>query len=440
MYMDYQAIVNWLDVTLVLAFLFFSCFLWYYFLYFAVAAKKPKRLPRSFNYAKFALLIPARNESKVIRNILNACSKLSYPRDKFEVYVIVESKDDPTCNIVEEYDFKVIIRGDLTNRRTKGFALDDAYQEIKKRGIVYDAFMIFDADNVMNSDYLKLMNDVYQAGYQVGVGYRSFTNATKNWVCGCSATLFSFMNQFTSRGRSKFFEKATLTGTGYFIAREIVDNEGGWIWNGMTEDVQLTTYCYYHNIRMHYYPFARYFDEQPEKFSVLNKQHVRWLWGFFASRKRFKEQNNVYPCTNKAKRRFSLIEYNSSIYPFIAFAVVATLTSLASFGLFIASLIDNSVQSGWLFVHFLFQFTILYLIFIFISAFTIAIDNKNLKFTSSQCIVICLTYIIFFSSFVMALFNGLFHKEKRTDWKTIEHTGNIIDEQALRSEEDGKRR
>ena len=102
MYMDYQAIVNWLDVALVLAFLFFSCFLWYYFLYFAVAAKKPKRLPRSFNYAKFALLIPARNESKVIRNILNACSKLSYPRDKFEVYVIVESKDDPTCNIVEE--------------------------------------------------------------------------------------------------------------------------------------------------------------------------------------------------------------------------------------------------------------------------------------------------------------------------------------------------
>lgn len=437
---SFQEIVNWIDIGLVLAFVFFLCFLWYYFLYFAVASAKTRVLPKAKKYTKFAILIPARNESNVIRNILNACSKLDYPKEFFDVYIIIESKKDPTYKIVQEYGFKVVIRGDLTNRRTKGFALDDAYQQIKKSGIVYDAFMIFDADNVMNSDYLSLMNDVYQAGYQVGVGYRSFTNATKNWVCGCSATLFSFMNQFTSRGRSHFFEKATLTGTGYFLAREVVDNEGGWIWNGMTEDVQLTTYCYYHNIRMHYYPYAKYFDEQPESFKTLNKQHVRWLWGFFASRKQFKKQTHVYPCKNKLIRRFSLIEYNTSIYPFVIFAVISVLSSLASLGIFFASLAFNPAESGFLFAHALFQVSILYLTFIFISAFTIAIDNKNLKFSSSQCVVICLTYIAFFFSFVMALFDGLFHKEKRNTWSKIEHKGDIIDKQALESEEHGKRK
>ena len=439
--MNYQLIVGWIDIALVLAFLFFLCFLWYYFLYFAVASKKPRKLPKADKFTKFAILIPARNESNVIRNILNACKKLDYPREYFDVFVIIEDENDPTNEITKEFGFNVVIRGDLTNRKTKGFALDDAYQEIKRKGLVYDAFIIFDADNVMNSDYLTLMNDVYQAGYQVGVGYRSFTNATKNWVCGCSATLFSFMNQFTSRGRSFLFEKATLTGTGYFLAREIVDNEGGWIWNGMTEDVELTTYCYYHNIRMHYYPYAKYFDEQPDKFKTLNRQHVRWVWGFFANKKKFKVNTNVYPVKSKTKRFFSLLEYNTSIYPFVIFSIICLLTSFASIGLFIASFFDPSAanQSGWLFAHALFQLSILYLTFIFISAFTLAIDNKNLKFSASQCIVICLTYVAFFSSFLLAVFDGFFHKSKRTNWVKIEHKGDIIDEQALESENDKRK-
>ena len=397
--MDYALIVNWLDIALVFAFVFFMFFLWYYFIYFVIATKDPKRLPKATKYTKFAILIPARNESNVIRHILDACLKLDYPREFFEVFVIIEDKDDPTNKITKEYGFKVIVRGSLENRRTKGFALDDAYQSIKKSGEIFDAFLIFDADNVMNSDYLKHMNDVYQAGYQVGVGYRSFTNATKNWVCGCSATLFSFMNQFTSKGRSYLFEKATLTGTGYFL---------------------------------------EYFDEQPEKFKTLNKQHVRWLWGFFASRKQFKKQTNVYPVKSKARRFFSLLEYNCSIYPFLILSIVCILTSLASIGLFIASFLDEGADSGWLFAHAFFQFSIQYLIFVFISAFTIAIDNKNLKFTTSQCITICLTYEIFFYSFLKALFTGLFHKNKRSTWDKIEHKGDIIDKQAL-ERDDGKR-
>ena len=437
--MNYQLIANWIDVGVVLAFLFFLCFLWYYFLYFGVAATKSRKIKKADKFTKFAILIPARNESNVIKNILDACKRLDYPNEYFDVYVIIEDVKDPTFDIVKSYGYKVVVRGDLTGRKTKGFALDDAYQSIKKSGIIYDAFMIFDADNVMNSNYLMLMNDVYQAGYKVGVGYRSFTNSTKNWVCGCSATLFSFMNQFTSRGRSHFFEKATLTGTGYFLAREIVDNEKGWIWNGMTEDVELTTYCYYHNIRMHYYPYAKYFDEQPDKFKTLNKQHVRWLWGFFASRKKFKQKTNVYPTKHKIRRFFSLLEYNTSIFPFVIFAIICLLATIASFCLFIIGCVTQPSMAGWLFAHALFQFSILYITFIFISAFTLAIDNKNLKFSVRKSIVICLTYILFFSSFVIALFDGLFHKEKRTSWDKIEHKGDIIDNNALESK-NGKRK
>lgn len=431
--MPYDKIVYIIDSIAALVIFFFLCFLWYYLSYFVIATKKPKQFPKAEEKASFGILVPARNESKVIRNILESLSKLDYPSDNYGVYVIVETLEDPTCEICKEYgqNVHIVVRGDLTNRRTKGFALDDAYHYLKDNNIHYDAYMIFDADNVVSSNYLLLMNDVYQAGYQVGVGYRSFTNATKNWICSCSATLFSFMNQFTSKGRTYLFKKATLTGTGYFIRSEIVDDAGGWIWNGMTEDVELTTYCYYHNITMCYYPFARYFDEQAEKMSVLRKQHVRWVWGFFENRKRFKEGHKVYPPQSKRKRRNSLIEYNSSIYPFVILVVSLLICAIASLAIAIIGNVRGFEDYGWLYAHAIFQFSLLYITFVFIAAFTLGIDNKNLKFSGGRCVIVCLTYIFFFQSFLIAFLEGLFCKKKRTNWVVIEHKGDIVDKQAL---------
>ena len=222
-------IVNWMDFAVTLATLIFVLSLWYYIFYFIIVLIQPKKFKDAKDYYKFAILIPARNESKVIENILQSISKFEYPKDKYDAFIIVESEDDPTVNIVKKYGYNIVVRKNLENRRTKGFALDDAYHYIKDHNLIFDAYLIFDADNVINSDYLIHMNNVKHQGYQVGVGYRSFTNATKNWICSTSATLFSFMNQFTSRGRSKVFEKATLTGTGYYIDAYIVDDAGGWV-------------------------------------------------------------------------------------------------------------------------------------------------------------------------------------------------------------------
>ena len=258
---DYERIVNIFDSAITLALIIFAILSWYYVLYFFNAFKKPTRFERGKTLYKYAVLIPARNEDNVISNILSSLKKQDYPQDKFDVYVIVESKDDPTVNITKKFGYNIIIRKDLVNKRTKGFALQEAIKYLKTNNLNYDSVIIFDADNVMNHDYISLLNDCKNKGYQIAVGYRSFTNAEKNWVSACSATLFSFMNQFTSKGRSKYLQKATLTGTGYYIDMQVIDDAGGWIWTGMTEDVELTTYCYYHNVKMKYYPLAVYYDD-----------------------------------------------------------------------------------------------------------------------------------------------------------------------------------
>lgn len=417
---------------------------WYFCAYFFNALRKDKVYPKGKIKYRYAVLVPARNEDKVISHLLDTFKSQTYPKELFDVYVIVESKDDPSVKITKKYGYEVFIRKDLVNKRTKGFALDEVYQYIKEKGLNYDAFMVFDADNLLSPNYIDLLNDCKNQGYKVGMGYRNFTNASTNWISACSATLFAYMNQFTSKGRSALFNKMTVTGTGYFIDKDIIDNEGSWIFNGMTEDVELTTYCYYHNIKMNYYPIAQYYDEQPTTVKVVHKQHIRWVFGYFGVNKKLKNKEPDYGCLSKGKRKASIFEFSVSIYPMVVIVVLLALAMLASLAIFIASLCFLPFMDEFrlqyipasCFMWVIVYFFIFWISFVFISFITFVISNKYLKFKKSLMIKVMLTYCFFFCDFLFAFIDGLIHPYKRKTWDKIEHQGKIIDKEALKNVKD----
>jgi len=437
---QFSYIASHLFLVVIGAVIIFFALGWYYFYYFQNSLKKDKRLSKGKIKYKYAILVPARNEDKVINNLLQSLKKQTYPKEYFDVYVIVESKDDPTIKITKKYGYKVIIRQDLVNKRTKGFALNEAYQYIKKENIFYDSFMIFDADNVIESNYIELLNDVKNQGYKVGMGYRNFTNASYNWVSACSATLFAYMNQFSSKGRSNLFKKMTLTGTGYYIDKDIVDNEGEWIWNGMTEDVELTRYCYAHNISMKYYPIAQYYDEQPVNMKVVHKQHIRWVWGYFAKHDRFIKKYPDYKSLKESKRKLSMFEFNVSIYPIVCILILLVLAFLMSFCLFLSSIAYYFIYpdfSGYIiftmFIWMLFYFFCMTLPVMLVSFVIFLISNKFLKFNFKTKFLVSISYFYYMFDFVFAFLDGLFHKYKRSSWDKIEHKGDITNKDALKS-------
>lgn len=412
-------------------------FSWFYFIYFFNSFKKEKPIKIIEPENKFAVLIAARNESKVIRNILDSLKNQSYPKELFKVFVIVESFNDPSVKIVKKYgeNFIIVVRKNIGNKRTKGYALNDAISYIKNHKQTFDAYMIFDADNVVSKDYLLTMNSLKKMGYQIGVGYRNYTNVSTNWISLTSGILFSFMNAFTSRGRSKLFNKATLTGTGYYIDSKIVEDAGGWIWNGMTEDVELTYYAYKNNIKMKYYPLIEYYDEQPTKYKVLHAQHVRWVWGFIGlNHKKFKDYEFNYDKKSSENMRFfANFELKLGIYPFLTFVLLEVFLFIIDFILAIVS-IANSLEHLVIINAFLFSIYhlfIAYVSFIVVAIFTVIIDKKNLKLKPRDYMLAVLTYPIFFIDFLLAFFDGLFHKNKRNNWSVIEHQGTIINQDLL---------
>ena len=398
----------------------------YYLVYFFTARRKVAPVPASENYTKFGVLIAARNESRVIRNIFEALKKQTYPKEFYDVWIIVESFDDPSIKIAEEYGYKWFRRDRLTEERhTKGYALQEITDYFNREHINYDAYMIFDADNVMEPNFIELMNNLRQTGVKVGSGYRNFTNVNVNWLTSTSAVMFAYMNQVTSKGRSYLFHKATLMGTGYYVDKTIIDDAGGWIFTGMTEDIQLTSYCYYHDVNMRYYPDAVFYDEQSPKFKQVHDQHVRWLAGFFSSRKYLKKCGVFYEYHKGPKKALMRSEFKVGILPFIIYNIINFLLLVTSLGLALgATFTRKEVDMIWrCWGITIYEALVLYLPFVIASLYIIISERKKLHTKPHVAIVCCSTYFIFFYDFVWAFLDLGVHKSKRHTWVQIEHTG-----------------
>ena len=426
--MNYNEIIFWCDIAIIIAYVIMLLFFWYYLVYFFLSFKKPKNYAKANEFTRFAVIIPARYESDVIKGILDSLDNQTYPKDFFDVYVVVESEDDPTVEIVKNTRYRIIYRGELKNRRRKGFAIEDSLITLKKIRLykTYDSFMIFDADNLLCANYIEKMNDLrISGGYEVGFGYRNFLNATKNYITINSAIQLAMLNGVFSKGRSILFDKIMLNGTGYFIDREVIDCAGGWIFNGLTEDVELTTYCTYHNVKMGYCEEAEYYDEEPETYKVMHKQHIRWVWGYLENKKRFKKNGVNHNSKKRWVRNLAIFEYNFLLWPVVVYVVLAILSFLGMFVLFLTSFYFNPSMSIYLFLHSLIPLSSIYLLGFLGTAGVLISNRKHFKFSFLQNMLGLFTFSIWFFDFIFAFFDGLFHKKKRTSWLRIPHKGRI---------------
>ncbi len=436
---DYELAIIIIDAVFYGCFIVMLAFSWYYVAGFFLSMKRIKKAPHSDKYTKFAVLVPARNESQVVGNIIHALSVQTYPKEYYDVWFIVESEDDPTFKLAQSNNMHVFVRDELTDKRkTKGFALQECIRYFKNNNLNYDAYMIFDADNVMDIDYLEKMNDVRQTGIEVAVGYRNFTNINVNWLTSCSAILFTYMNSFTSKNRTLLFKKALIAGTGYYVNADIIDEAGGWIFTGMTEDTELTTYCQYHDINMMYYPYINFYDEQSPSFRTNHNQHIRWIWGFFESRKRFIKGGVKHHTTSKALNRASIFEYRVSLAPFATACSIDLCLFVIALVLCILSYKFSPENFPLLLSQVITCGVFLYLLMVVAAIATIAHNFNKLKMKWWMILWSVLTYPIYFADFIGAFLHGLFVPSKRKTWTPIKHSGKIKDKRAKKVMKDGQ--
>ena len=234
-----------------------------------------KDLKKTKKTNNFAIIIPARNEEQVVGNLIDSLNNLDYPKELYTPYVIVNNTTDNTKKAALEHGAKVI--DCEVPVKTKADVLSFAFDKLKKNKKI-DAYIIFDADNVVHKDFLTHMNDVLNNGYRVATSFRDSKNPSDSWISGSYTIFYYIQNLFFCRSRMAFKANATITGTGFMVKKEIIDDDGFNTYT-LTEDMEFAGQCALKNERIYYAEKAITYDEYPVDFKTSWKQRKRWSVG-----------------------------------------------------------------------------------------------------------------------------------------------------------------
>lgn len=400
----------------------------YYLKFLKVRKASRKTLQNSTILNKFIVLIPARYESKVIENLLKSLKEQTYNSSLFDVYIITESEKDKTNSLALKYDYHYIIREKIRNRKTKGFALQDGYNYLKDNNISFDAVIILDADNVLDSNYLYEMNILKNDGYDIGVGFRKSTNANKNLISASSSLLFTYQSLFVNHCRTNLFKKFAISGTGYFISKNVLELSKGWIWTGLTEDVELTRFAYANDINMGFNENAIFYDEQPIDYKTMHKQHVRWVWGYY-NKDRHIESKKI---NDKIVKNLANHEYLCAMNLFMISEAINVLHIVFSIIMTLYSFILGYHYDALIYFILIFVDILLILLFCNLATlFEILVTKKDFKISKLLKFKVVNLGFVFWSDFLFAYLDGFFNKSKRKKREKIKHKGEIIDEDSI---------
>lgn len=234
-----------------------------------------KELKKIKKENKFAILVAARNEEAVIGNLIDSLKAQNYNKKKCDIYVVINNTTDNTKKVVKDHGAIAI---DCTVPvKTKADALSFAFNYLKEDKSI-DAYVVFDADNVVHPDFLMHMNDVLNNGYRVATSFRDAKNPSDSWISASYTIFYYIQNLFFCRSRMGLDGNATITGTGFMIKKEIIDDEGFNTYT-LTEDMEFTGQCALKNEKIFYAEKAITYDEYPVKFKLSWKQRKRWSVG-----------------------------------------------------------------------------------------------------------------------------------------------------------------
>lgn len=252
-----------------------------YGLYFLITAlflfkKRKKDNIVSDKYSHFTILIPARNEEEVIKDAIQSFKRQKYPKDNYEIVVVINNTTDNTLGVCNVEGVRCI----LCERKikNKGDALKEAFDRLKKEKT--DAYIIMDADNVVNDEFLGEMNKSLNEGTLVAKSSMDIKAKENTWVSSSYAIYFFIQSILYSIPRNNIGASCAINGTGIMIKKEVIDKFGFNV-RTITEDLEFMTLCALNNIKIKFVEGAICYAEHPSDFKVSMIQRRRWTKGIY---------------------------------------------------------------------------------------------------------------------------------------------------------------
>lgn len=369
-------------------------------------AKKEKILKENF---KFNIVICAHNEEKVIHGILNSIETQKYPSEYWRAYLIADNCTDDTVKIASEYDFIKIYEHKTEGAKRKGIALKWGINKILEDSQNFgDAFVVFDADNQISSDFLEIFNEKLQEGSKIIAGNRVAINPYDSIIASWYAIYWGIIMNLFCKPHENLGLSATLSGTGLGFKKELVEKDG-FITKTMTEDIEFATQQSIKGIKIDYAENAIYYDEQPTTIKPMFYQLSRWATGGNETIKYYIKDMVREFVKNPTIKRFDTL-CSTFVGNSMAFSV------LTGIMLAIMAIKCGGVWARYAFITGIILNIVTYLIAIF------SVKKSNLKI--KRMLIPILLYPLFIFTFGVISLCTVFFPQKI--WHKIEHYGRYL--------------
>lgn len=186
---------------------------------------KVKKLPDVKGKKRFLVLIPANNEAAVIGDLVDNLKLQEYPLDMVDVYVIADNCNDDTAKISRMKGAKVIEHTYLPGEpKGKPHAIRYALDNIDTSA--YDAICIFDADNLVTTNFFAEMNKHLHVGHRLIQCFLDSKNPRDNFISMGYATSYYVMNRGWQVGKSRLKLGNAIGGTGFCVEMGLFNEIG----------------------------------------------------------------------------------------------------------------------------------------------------------------------------------------------------------------------
>ena len=355
-------------------------------------------------------IIPAHNEEAVVGNLIESLKNQNYDKDLYDIYVIADNCTDNTAKVAKEAGAIVYKRFDET-KKTKGYALDWFLKQKIEENAPYDAFFIFDADNIVHPDFIKNMNKKLCQGEDVVQGYRDIKNPTDSWITAGYALFYWSMHRFYHLARYNLGLSPLLNGTGFMVKFDVVKPQG-WDTVTLTEDIEFSLKRIIKGKRLGWATDAICYDEQPVGFKQSWSQRSRWTVGHIQCIKEYTKQLAVAAKENKTMMNFDGLLYILGSIPMFIITLVLLGTNFLMYA-------GEGMTKLELFENILRYLIPTFILPIITAAIAMFLDKRPIK----PMVKGLLCFPLFMGSWLLINFKCLFKRE--TTWEKINHLRSI---------------
>ena len=398
-------------INFIISIVFIVCYT-YQFVYILVPfVVKDKRKGEAVSH-RYAVLVSARNEEAVIGNLIESIKRQTYDGGLVTTFVVADNCTDDTARVAADAGAIVFERFDTANVG-KGYALNYLLHRIDELfpERPFDGYFVFDADNVLEENYIEEMNKVFSQGYGIVTSYRNSKNFGDNWISSGYALWFLRESQFLNHARFNLGTSCAVSGTGFLFSQKVLDDCGGWHFHLLTEDIEFTIDNVVRGEKVGYAAGAVLYDEQPTSFAQSWRQRMRWSKGYLQVFRKYASEL----FSGIARGSFSCYDMTMNIMPA---AVLTGLSVVVNIGAAIANATSGGSMAV-LAVSVLQTLMSLYLTLFVLGAITTVTEWKNIRCAAWKKVLYAFTFPLFMLTYVPICIASLFTK---VEWKPICHT------------------